>query len=168
MSELASHVLWDLVWAGLAALGFAILLSVPKKVLLTSALIGACTHATRLALIESHLAGIELATLLVSIGAGFAAVAASRAHRVLPVTVFSSVGLIPMVPGFLAYRAVINLVKFVTIGDPKLDFLALSLRPALQTALILGGMGIGAAIPLMLVPVPALALLDRNLAPEKK
>ena len=168
MIALAGHVLWDLVWAALAALGFAMLLSVPKKALVTSALIGAVTHASRLAIIESHLAGLELATLIVSIGAGFAAVAASRAHRVLPVTVFSSVGLIPMVPGFLAYRAVINLVKFVTTGDPKLDFLALSLRPALQTALILGGMGIGAAIPLMLVPVPTLALSRPNPARENK
>ena len=108
MIELAAHAFWDLVWAGLAALGFAMLLSVPRKALVTSALIGACTHATRLAIIESHFAGLELATLIVSLGAGFAAVEASRVHRVLPVTVFSSVGLIPMVPGFLAYRAVIN------------------------------------------------------------
>ena len=58
-------------------------------------------------------------------------------------------------------------MKFVTTGDPKIDFLALSLRPALQTGLILGGMGIGAAIPLMVVRVPALALSRAKGARQK-
>jgi uncharacterized membrane protein YjjB (DUF3815 family) len=106
--------LWDLPCAGLAALGFAMLFAVPRRALATCAALGAFTHALRAVLVEGHVFGLELSTLLVSIGAGFAALLAARAHRMLPVTVFSSVGLIPMVPGSLAYRAVIHSVRFVT------------------------------------------------------
>ncbi len=151
MSSLIGLFLWDLPWSALAALGFAMLFSVPKRALVTCVAIGAATHALRAVLVEGHVVGLEAATLLVSIGAGFAAILAARAHRILPVTVFSSVGLIPMVPGSLAYHTVINSVRFVTTGDPKSDFVMTALRPGLQVALLLGGMGIGLAIPLMLV-----------------
>jgi uncharacterized membrane protein YjjB (DUF3815 family) len=94
---------------------------------------------------------------MVSVGAGFSAVAAARAHRILPVTVFSSLGLIPMVPGLAAYRAVINSVRFVTTGDSRVDFVTAALRPALQVALLLGAMGVGLAIPLMFVRSPVVS-----------
>ncbi len=151
MSGLIGLFLWDLPWSGLAAIGFAMLFSVPKRAVVTCTVIGATTHALRAVLVDGHVVGLELATLVVSIGAGFAAILAARVHRILPVTVFSSVGLIPMVPGSLAYHAVINSVRFVTTGDAKSDLVLTALRPALQVALLLGGMGIGLAIPLVFV-----------------
>jgi uncharacterized membrane protein YjjB (DUF3815 family) len=149
VNSLVRLFFWDLPWAGLAALGFAMLFSVPKRGLVTCTIIGATTHALRAVLVDSHLLGLEAATVVVSIGAGFAAILAARGHRILPTTVFSSVGLIPMVPGTLAYHAVINGVRFVTTGDPKSEFLVTALRPGLQVALLLGGMGVGLAVPLM-------------------
>ena len=97
--------LQNIVWAGIAALGFAILFNVPKRTLL------ACTLRTLL--INSGLVGIEAATLMGAAAVGFLGVPfGHRWHA--PAIIFVIPGVIPLVPGALAFRTMIDLLTVTT------------------------------------------------------
>lgn len=144
-------LLQNTFWAGMAALGFAVLFNVPRRALVGCALGGALAYAVRTLLVQSELVGIEAATLLGATAVGFLGVKFGRYWRV-PAPVFIVPGVIPLVPGYLAFRTMIDLLTLTTHAPTVDETLLLTAAVnSLKTVLIVGGIAAGVAIPSLLL-----------------
>lgn len=149
MQPLWSMVAADALWSGVAAIGFAVLFNTPRKMLAVCFLIGAVSHALRAVLMKLGVMGIEAGTLVAAALIGFSSLAFARAWRV-PLIAFSLPAAIPMVPGALAFKAMLGVLRLVAAGgstDPAIAMAALV--AAVKTALILAAIAIGVASPSM-------------------
>lgn len=141
----------NIFWAGIAALGFAVLFNVPKRTLVACTLSGAIAYAVRTLLTNFGVVGIEAATLM---GAGVISfLAVPFGHKWhAPAAIFVIPGVIPLVPGALAFRTMIDLLT-VTTSTTGTDA-ALLMETAvnmLKTVLIIGGIAGGVAMPNLLL-----------------
>ena len=143
--------LQNIVWAGIAALGFAILFNVPKRTLFACTLSGALAYAVRTALTNSGLMGVEAATLIGAAAVGFLGVPFGR-HWHAPAIIFVIPGVIPLIPGALAFRTMIDLLTLTT-SKTGVDgtLLAGTAVNGLKTILIVGGIAGGVAMPSLLL-----------------
>jgi uncharacterized membrane protein YjjB (DUF3815 family) len=141
----------NIFWAGIAALGFAILFNVPKRTLFACALGGALAYAVRTLLVDLNLLGIEAATLFGAAAVGFLGVPFGRRWHA-PAIIFVIPGVIPLVPGALAFRTMIDLLALTT-STTGVDetLLAATAVNSLKTILIVGGIAGGVAIPSLLL-----------------
>jgi uncharacterized membrane protein YjjB (DUF3815 family) len=144
-------LLQNTFWAGMAALGFAVLFNVPRRTLFGCALGSALAYAVRTLLVQSGLVGIEAATLLGATAVGFLGVKFGHYWRV-PAPVFIVPGVIPLVPGYLAFRTMIDLLTLTTHAPTVDETLLLTAAVnSLKTVLIVGGIAAGVAIPSLLL-----------------
>lgn len=144
-------LLQNTFWAGIAALGFAILFNVPPRTLLLCALNGAVAYASRAWLTQSGLAGIETATLVAATLVGFLGVIfGHRWHA--PALLFVVPGVIPLVPGALAFRTMINIL-ILTTGNVEVNdgLLIDAVVNLIKTTLIVIAMAGGVAVPTLLL-----------------
>jgi uncharacterized membrane protein YjjB (DUF3815 family) len=143
-------LLRDVLWSGVASLGFAILFNVPRRVLFACAIGGAIGHIIRTLLMEWGV-GMEAATLMGSTVVGFLGeVGARRWHA--PAPVFTVPALIPMVPGTLAYRAMMGLLTLASAGTAAGAALLLETAVnASKALLIVVALAMGTAAPKMLI-----------------
>ena len=144
-------LLQNALWAGIAALGFAVLFNVPRRTLFGCALAGVLAYAVRTLLVQFGVTGIEAATLLGATAVGFVGVQFGHRWRV-PAPVFVVAGVIPLVPGYLAFRTMIDLLTLTT-NAPAVDqslLLATAIN-TLKTTLIVGGIATGVAVPRLLL-----------------
>jgi uncharacterized membrane protein YjjP (DUF1212 family) len=141
----------DAFWSALAALGFAMLFNVPVRTLVGCAFLGALGHGVRTALIDSMGAGLETATLAGSTLVGFVGVAFARYWNT-PSAIYTVSSAIPMVPGVLAYEAMIGLLRVSAANAGLTSAVAFTDVGiyATKTALILGAIAIGIAAPSLL------------------
>jgi uncharacterized membrane protein YjjB (DUF3815 family) len=151
--NLLSTILQDVFWSGLAALGFAILFNVPRRLLLACVVFGALGHAIRTLLISFGMA-IEPATLLASTFVGL--MGTYWAHRLdIPAPIFTITGTIPMVPGVFAYRAMIGVLSVVSVNPTSDGTLLIEASTyAVKTGLILAAIAVGIAFPTLLFQRP--------------
>ncbi len=149
----ASFDWWSLenmVWAGVAALGFAFVFNVPVRTLAACAIAGTLGYALRTVLM-SFGAGIEEATLAAAAAVGFLGWLFARIWKA-PALVFSIPGVIPMVPGSFAFKSMIGMVLLARGGDPLNPNLAMETAVfAIKTALVLGAIAVGISIPKLLL-----------------
>lgn len=147
--EMLSLLIQDAFWAGLAALGFAILFNTPPKYLLVCTSVGAFSHAVRFLIMQFGVP-IEFATLGAAMLVGFIAMyLARRLHS--PATIFAVVGVIPMIPGSFAYRTMLSVVSIASAApDQTAALLTEASTNAIKTGLILAALGIGIAAPPLL------------------
>ncbi len=142
--------MWLLVqnafWAGIAALGFAVLFNVPVRTLLACAVCGAIAYATRTLLATSAGLSMEAATLAGATLVGFAAVLLSRRLHV-PAPVLVMPGVIPLIPGALAFRTMIDLLNLSAAPAADETLVAIAAVNSFKTALIIGAIAAGVAIP---------------------
>lgn len=149
-----SAFLWsmgtDALWAGVAALGFAMLFNVPVRTLAACFVNGALGHALR-TLLMRYGVGIEAATLAGSVLIGFLGVGCARLWNAPP-PVFTVPGAITLVPGAFAFRTMLGLLQLAaaTNSDSGIDFLWDVSFNATKTALILGAIAVGIATPTLL------------------
>lgn len=146
-AEVFGVVASDALWSGVAAAGFAVLFNTPRRLLAVCFLIGAVSHALRALLMKLGVVGLEAGTLAASVVIGFASLGFARAERV-PVTTFSLPGAIPMVPGALAFKAMLGVLRLVAgqgATDPVLATTALV--AGVKTALILVAIVVGVGSP---------------------
>ncbi len=140
----------DALWSGMAALGFAILFNVPRRTLLGCALCGALGHLLRTLLVTPGLLPIEAATLAGAGLVGFVGALLARIQRV-PMPIFTVSGVIPMMPGVFAYRAMIGLIQVSSLGpSASAGILVEATTNLIKTALILGAIAVGIAAPTLL------------------
>ncbi|MBE2271073.1 MAG: threonine/serine exporter family protein [Anaerolinea sp.] len=141
-----SLLLTDVIWSGVAAVGFAILFNVPPRTLLGCLICGASGHFLRTFLMQFGI-GIAPATL---VGAGLVGVLSAyfaRRYRA-PSLIFAICGAIPMVPGSFAYRTMLGLIRISTAqgasGEPILIEMTTNF---VNTGLILAAIALGIAFP---------------------
>lgn len=149
MLDLAGVIVQDAFWSALAGFGFAILFNVPRRALVGCAIAAAVGHATRTLLERGLALDLVLATLIGSIVIGFVGHLLARRHGTpaLVVTVSASV---VMVPGVFAYRTMIGLLQISTgAADPALALVEASTN-AIRTAILLGAIGLGIALPTLI------------------
>jgi uncharacterized membrane protein YjjP (DUF1212 family) len=128
-----------LLSAYLAAGGFAVLFDVPRRYLLTSALVGVVAYGTRQIVLARGIPP-EAAALVAGLTIGVCAEVLARIFDA-PTSLFSIPGYIPLVPGVLAFRTILNFVKEdYTAGTA--DFV----RAALVTIGLAAGLGAFAAM----------------------
>ena len=148
-------IAWELlmqnsIWAGLAAVGFALLFNVPRRTLFGCTLAGALGYAVRSLLLELGLVGIETGTLLAATLVSVLGVLFGRVWRV-PAVVFAVPGLIPFVPGSLAFRAVSDLLTLTTGAVSDDTLLMKAVVSTLKSILIVGAIAAGVAVPSLLL-----------------
>lgn len=151
--NLLTTILQDVFWSGLAALGFAILFNVPRRLLLACVVFGALGHAMRTLLITFGMA-IEPATLVASALVGL--IGTYWAQRLdIPAPIFTITGTIPMVPGVFAYRAMIGVLSVVSVNPTSDGALLIEASTyAIKTGLILAAIAVGIAFPTLLFQRP--------------
>lgn len=143
----------DVVWSGLAAMGFAVLFNVPRRLLFGSFCAGAIGHLLRTALALSG-SSLEIATLVGAAAVGFLSVYLADHHNV-PASLFAVTGVIPLVPGVFAYQTIIGLLSATAAApDQSVALLADAAINGVRTALILSAIALGIAAPTLLFRRP--------------
>lgn len=139
----------DAIWSGVAALGFAILFNVPKRLLLGCFLSGALGHTLRTVLVNSG-ASMELSTLFGAVAVGFLSLYLSKRYAA-PASIFSVAGAIPLVPGVFAYQTIIGLLNATSAASGQsIELLADAGTNGVRTGLILSALAFGIAAPTLL------------------
>lgn len=145
---IAGTLVLDFVLAGVSAAGFALLFSVPRRLLLASAVLGGLAHSTRAASALLLNLPTEWGTLIAAILIGLLSIPLAQRLRA-PAIIFSIAASIPLVPGIPAYTAMVNFLQAST--QPSLELAQAHLITAglsfLKAALILGAIAIGVAVP---------------------
>lgn len=139
------------IWAGVAALGFAILFNVPKRALFACAACGTAGYLVRSTLIDFASASVEAATLLSAITIAFLGVWSGKRWRA-PAPVFIIPGVIPLVPGALAFRTMIGVLTLVTSQSlPDQGLVAETALNLVKTVVIVGAIAGGIGVPRLLL-----------------
>ncbi|HVJ54203.1 MAG TPA: threonine/serine exporter family protein [Aliidongia sp.] len=139
----------DALFSALAAIGFVLLFNIPARLWWACVLGGLCSHTLRTA--AMHM-GIDVATgtLLGAAAAGCIALGLARRLDVPPAAL-AYPGVVAMVPGSYAFRAVIGLLQLLKLGaaaPPALVAETTSL--AVASVALMAAISIGLAAPLAL------------------
>lgn len=137
----------DALFSGLAVVGYVFLFNVPLRLYWACLVCGICSHTLRTA--GMHL-GIDIVsgTLLGSLAAGFLSLGFARGFRAPPAA-FAFPGVVAMVPGSYAFRAVIGSLHILQAGaksPPSLIAETASLT--FLSVLMMAAIAIGLAAPL--------------------
>ena len=138
------------LWAGIAAIGFAILFNVPRRTIFAIWGMGAIGGLIKFTSMHFEL-GIVFGSFLGATVIGIISI--QMAHlRKSPPLVFSIPSVIPMVPGFFAYKMMLGLIALTTIEntDAYLQTLIETVNNGAKTMFILISLGTGVAIPMLL------------------
>lgn len=144
------EILTKSFWAGIAAIGFAILFNVPRRTLFPIWCIGAMGGLIKFTAMNYE-TGVVFASFLGAIAVGVAAI--QMAHlRNSPPLVFSIPSVIPMVPGVFAYKFMLGLIALVNIEntDIYLQTLIETVNNGAKMMFVLIALGTGVAIPMLL------------------
>jgi uncharacterized membrane protein YjjP (DUF1212 family) len=138
----------DAVFSALAALGYAFLFNVPARVAWACVLCGVASHTTRTICV--HL-GIDIiaGTLIGALAAGFLAQGFARHFRA-PAAAFAFPGVVAMVPGAYAFRAVLGSLE-IAHGAAAPPLLAETLSLGITVALMVAAIAVGIAVPVLLL-----------------
>ena len=137
-------------WAGIAAIGFAILFNVPRRVILPIWVLGAIGGLVKFTAMHFEF-GIVFASFLGATVIGIISI--KMAHmRKSPPLVFSIPSVIPMVPGFFAYKMMLGLIALTSIEntDAYLQTLIETVNNGAKAMFILISLGIGVALPMLI------------------
>ena len=145
-------LLVDMAWSAAAALGFAVLFNVPGRTLIGCTIAGAVGHGLRTMLVQVGMS-TEMASLVGAAAVGFLSEAFARRWRT-PRTVFAVPGVIPMLPGSLAFRAMLDIVQLAALpgGDLSMGMPLLydAVLNVVKTGLILTALAVGITAPKLL------------------
>ena len=137
-------------WAGIAAIGFAILFNVPRRTIFSIGGLGAVGGLIKFSAMYIEI-GIIFASFLGATVIGIISI--KMAHmRKSPPLVFSIPSVIPMVPGFFAYKMMLGLIALTSIEntDAYLQTLIETVNNGAKMMFILISLGIGVALPMLL------------------
>lgn len=137
-------------WAGIAAIGFAVLFNVPRRTIYAIAIIGIIGGLIKFTAMHFNM-GIVFSSFLGATVVGIFSI--QMAHlRNSPPLVFSIPSVIPMVPGFFAYKMMLGLIALTSIEntDAYLQTLIETVNNGAKMAFVLLSLGIGVAVPMLL------------------
>lgn len=134
----------DMFFAAIPAVGFALIFKTPPCALKFCAVSAAVGHGLRFILLH-YGTNIACATLAASSCIGFIGVYWSR-HLLAHPKVITVAGIIPMIPGIFAYKAMIAFVQIHRLGySPQLW--AIMVDNLAKTMFIVGALAIGLSMP---------------------
>ncbi|WP_438767697.1 threonine/serine exporter family protein [Enterococcus sp. AZ129] len=112
MTYLLGIVLVQFVFSFLASAAFAIIINVPRRSLVACGLTGSVSWMLYWVIVEVFSGNAALGSLIGAVGAVGVAAVSYLFSKILkmPVTIFNIPGIVPLVPGGLAYQAVRNIV----------------------------------------------------------
>ena len=139
-------LIFDALCAGVASLGFAVLFSMPPRLLGLCVFAAVLGYIARVAVMQFGL-GIEVGTLIGALVIGvMAELFSSRAHT--PAMVFAVPAAIPFVPGAFAFKSVMGFATIASTGvqvDPTV--VAEALANFFRAIFILGAIAAGISLP---------------------
>lgn len=137
-------------WAGIAAIGFAILFNVPRRTLFPIWLLGVAGGLIKFASLELHV-NIVFASFWAATAVGFFSIQTAHLKKSPPL-IFSIPSVIPMVPGFFAYKFMLGLVALTNMdnADTYLKTLVETVNNGAKMMFVLIALGTGVAIPMLL------------------
>lgn len=144
------NILLDAVLSAMVALGFGMLFNVPRRLLLPVLGGGAIGHSLRLALLTIFPGSLAISTFVACVVVGtYSQVMATRYRS--PAMIFQVTGAIPMVPGALAYEAVLGALALgglpvIALDDPLNHFA----RNFFIASVLLGAISFGIILPSLL------------------
>ena len=138
------------IWLGCASVGFAVLFNVPRRALGIIYIISALGGMLKFYLMSLEI-GLIFAALCGASLIGFSSVLAAHYRKAPPMT-FALPALIPMIPGFFAYKAMVGVMKLTAEKDSdvysKLFFE--TVNNGLSALFIVLALSAGVAIPLLI------------------
>jgi uncharacterized membrane protein YjjB (DUF3815 family) len=137
-------------WAGIAALGFALLFNVPPNRLWACTLNGSLAFIARAGLVSAHLSSLEASSLYAASLVSFLSVFWGRRLRA-PALVFAIPAVIPLVPGALAFRTVKDLLTLTLSRRDDAALLASAITGSFKVLLVTGALALGVALPGLLL-----------------
>jgi uncharacterized membrane protein YjjB (DUF3815 family) len=149
-------------WAGIAAIGFAILFNVPRRTLFPIWCIGVLGGLIKFTGMNFEI-GVVFASFLGAVGVGVLAI--QMAHlRDSPPLVFSIPSVIPMVPGVFAYKFMLGMIALTSIEktDIYLQTLIETVNNGSKMMFVLISLGTGVAIPMLLTRKESIKKSDFN------
>jgi uncharacterized membrane protein YjjP (DUF1212 family) len=141
----------DALFSALAAIGFAALFGVPPRIAWACLVCGVASHALRTLLMD---AGVQMvaATLLGALAVGFLAQFFARRFQA-PAATFAFPGVVAMVPGSFAFRAVVGSLEIAAAGaDAAPALVAETMSLYLSCILMTTAIAVGIVAPLIIVP----------------
>jgi len=142
------NILFSAFWCGVAALGFAVLFNTPSRglpAIFLSAFVAGLIKFT--IMLPEVTGGIILASLAGATAAGFISLPFSHWRHVPPM-VISIPSVIPMVPGSLAYKTILGLLKFIYQTDAEV--LTNTVHDGVLTLFIILALSLGVTLPMLL------------------
>lgn len=100
----------QLITSFFAAAGFSILFNAPRKMVIPGGIIGMCGWIIHFTLVNSYDFNTLPATGIAAIVAGFLSIISARLFK-NPVLIFYVSGIIPLVPGGIAYNAMRSFIE---------------------------------------------------------
>jgi uncharacterized membrane protein YjjB (DUF3815 family) len=140
----------QLVTSFIASGSFGILFNVPRSSLLKCGLVGMLGWAIYITFVQNHF-GDVLATAIASFAIAVVSIIFAKIYKT-PVTIFIVAGIIPLVPGGLAYDAMRNFVE----NDYNT-----ALRQAAKAFMISGSIAIGLVFSEVIHPIIRKMLKER-------
>ena len=140
----------DALFSALAALGYLFLFNVPARIAWACVVCGVASHTARTLCL--HL-GIDIVSgsLIGALAVGFLAQGFARHFRALAVA-FAFPGVVAMIPGAFAFRAVIGCLQIVHTGAAAATALVTeTLALAATCLLMMAAIAVGIAAPLILI-----------------
>lgn len=139
----------DATFSALAAVGYAFLFNVPARMAWVCVVCGIASHTTRTLCV--HL-GIDIitGTLIGALLVGFLAQGSAK-YFSAPSAAFAFPGVVAMVPGAYAFRAVIGSLQIVH-GSVAAQLVTETLALSMTVVLMVGAIAVGIAAPAFVVP----------------
>lgn len=143
-------VLLKSFWAGFGAIGFAILFNVPRRTLFPIWLLGAMGGLIKFPMMMFHI-NIVFASFWAATAVGFLSIKTAHLKKSPPL-IFSIPAVIPMVPGFYAYKFMLGLISLTSMEntDTYIKTLIETVNNGAKMMFVLIALGTGVAIPMLL------------------
>lgn len=138
------------IWAGIAAIGFAILFNVPRRTLFSIWALGFLGGLIKFSTMQFDV-GIVFASFFGATVIGIASIQTAHIHKSPPL-IFSIPAVIPMVPGSFAYKMMLGLIALTNSVDTDtyIQTLIETVNNGSKMMFVLISLGTGVAIPMLM------------------
>ncbi len=140
------------IWAGIAALGFGLLFNIPKQIISRVFILGFLAGLVKFGCLHLH-CNIVTASFFAAILVGMVSILFAQKHH-FPVVILSIPSVIPMIPGFYAYKTVLAIRQFTfvsTYSAEQIHLLNNIFVNGFSTLFILFALTTGVSIPILLL-----------------
>ncbi|HSC55201.1 MAG TPA: threonine/serine exporter family protein [Phnomibacter sp.] len=143
------EILTKTFWCGWGAVGFGILFNVPARTLMVLWIGGAIGGFVKFSLMGAGVGtGIIAASFAAASIVGIMSIPMAHFKHIPPM-IFAIPSVIPLVPGVLAYRTMLGLIKLASTIDVNYNtIVAETLNNGIKTLFIMMSLAVGVAIPM--------------------